>query len=221
MSTEIFDRLFAEGSRAVLAGDNVVDAPPRLPGERWGPSVCLRPDARAVTVLESLTAEAMQYAGQGHWPTGAARSSHFTVRVLDRYRGDRTRLDQTIVRQADAMRRAASASGPVRLRITGLTLTRASVMASAEPVGPSAKTFAGALDEELGEDGWYESDFDRSIWYANLVHFTGPVAEPAELVAWVASRREVDPVEVETETELLHWAFDGQQMLPVVLAGLA
>lgn len=221
MSREIFDRLFAEGCRAVLAGDHLVDTPPRLPGERWGPSVCLRPNGQAAVVLESLTTEAMQYAGQGHWATGAVRSSHFTVRVLDRYRGELSRDDPAILRQAAAMRRAASVSGVVELRLTGLTLTPASVMARAEPVGSSAETFASTLAAELGEDGWYESGVDRSIWYSNLVHFTGPVAAPAALVAWVARLREADLPEVTTEVELLHWVFDGQQMLPVVLADLS
>jgi hypothetical protein len=220
MSRQIFDRLFDEGSRAVLAGEHLLDAPPEQPGERWGPSVCLRPDEPAASRLASLTAAAMQYAGPGHWPTGAARSSHFTVRVLDPYRGELTQHDPTILRQADAMRRAAAFSGPVALQVTGLTLTRASVMASATPIGPAAETFACTLAEELGEGGWYEADFDRSIWYTNLVHFTGPLVGRRELVDWVAARRDIDLGPVETRVELLHWVFDGCQMLPVVLAGL-
>lgn len=220
MGTRTFDRLFDEGSRAVLSGEHVVDAPPEVPRERWGPSVCLRPDPRAAAVLASLTEQAMRYAGPCHWPTGTARSSHFTVRVLDRYRGDITPQDPTILRQAAAMRRAASASGTLRLRLTGLTLTRASVMASARPVGSEAGRFAEGLAEELGDDGWFEAGFDRSIWYSNLVHFTGPLTTPEELVAWVAARRDADLGEVMTRVELLHWAFDGRQMVPVVLAGL-
>lgn len=221
VSAQIFDRLFEQGSRAVLAGEHVVDAPPVLPGERWGPSVCLRPDERAAPALASLSEEAIGYAGQGHWPTGAARSSHFTVRVLDRYRGDLTPDDTMIRRQAAAMGRAAAAAGPVRLRVTGLTLTPASVMATADPVGRSAEVFAQALAEELGEHGWYEADFDRSIWYSNLVHFTGPLGAPRALVDWVGARRRHDLGEVDTRVELLHWEFDGRQMVPVVLADVS
>jgi hypothetical protein len=179
--------------------------------------MCLRPDDRAASAMASLTEQALQYAGQGHWPTGATRSSHFTVRVLDDYRARLLPQDPDVERWTGAMHRAAKAAGPPRLRVTGLTLTRGSVMASAEPVGPAADAFAKSLSTELGEDGWYEAGFDRSIWYANLVHFTGPVAAPGELVDWVGERRRMEPVEVATRVELLDWRFDGRQMVPVLL----
>jgi hypothetical protein len=180
--------------------------------------MCLRPDDRAASTIASLTEQALRYAGRGHWPTGATRASHFTVRVLDHYRARVLPQDPVVERWTGAMRRAAKASGPPSLRVTGLTLTRGSVMASAEPDGPAADAFASALSTELGEDGWYEAGFDRSIWYANLIHFTGPVSAPRELVDWVGERRRMEPVEVSTRVELLDWRFDGQQMVPVVLA---
>lgn len=217
MSAETFDRLFRDGSRAVLSGQHEVDVPPGPTGERWGPSVCLRPDPVSAATLDALTTEALQYAGQGHWPTGASRSSHFTVRVLDRFREDLTPETAATGPHLTAMRRAAGCAGPTRLRLTGLTLTPASVMAAAEPVGPGAAGFASALEAGLGEHGWFETGFDRAIWYANLVHFTGPIARPRELVDWVAGRRFRDLGVVEGRPELLDWTFEQGQMVPVLL----
>lgn len=215
--TAIFDRLFDEGSRAVLSGEHTTDQPPREPGERWGPSVCLRPCPDGRATLSSLADEAAALAGSGHWRTGSAGSSHFTVRVLDRYREELDPDGGAVERYVTATRRAWEVSGPVRLRLTGLTLTPASVMACAEPVGPSAGVFAKALADELGAHGHYEQAFDRSIWYANVVHFTGPIAAPRRLVDWVGARRRTVFGEVETRAEVLAWRFDERQMVPVVL----
>ena len=217
MAAQIFDRLFRDGSRAVLSGEHAVDVPPGPTGERWGPSVCLRPDPLSAAALDALTEEALQYAGQGHWPTGASRSSHFTVRVLDRYREDLSPETAAAAPHVTAMRRAAASAGLIRLRLTGLTLTPASVMAAAVPDGPGAGRFAQALADELDEHGWYEAGFDRAIWYANLVHFTGPIARPQELVDWVADRRHLELGVVEGRPELLDWTFEKGQMVPVVL----
>jgi len=217
VSTETFDRLFHDGSGAVLSGEHAVDVPPGPVGERWGPSVCLRPDPIAAATLDALTEEALRYAGQGHWPTGASRSSHFTVRVLDRFREDLTPETAAAGPHLTAMRRAAASAGPMRLRLTGLTLTPASVMAAAEPVGPGAAGFSSALEAELGEHGWFETGFDRRIWYANLVHFTGPIARPRALVGWVARRRSGDLGVVEGCPQLLDWTFEQGQMVPVLL----
>lgn len=219
MTAETFDRLFREGRRLVLEGRHRIDAPPAPPDERWGPSVCLRPDPVAAATLDRVTTEALRYAGHGHWPTGASRSSHFTVRVLDRYRDDLTADRESVGPLVAAMRRAAVASGPLRLRLTGLTLTPASVMAAAEPEDGGPAAFAAALAHELGEHGWFEADVDRTIWYANLVHFTGPIADREALVEWVADRRQVDLGAVEARPELLDWVFEEGQMVPVLLGG--
>lgn len=109
----------------------------------------------------------------------------------------------------------------MRLRVTGLTLTRGSVMASAEPVDGAAAGFASALAEELGGAGWYEANVERTIWYTNLVHFAGPVTAPRALVGWVADRRRLD-LDVTTcdRAELLDWGYDGGQMVPVRLGSV-
>jgi hypothetical protein len=88
-------------------------------------------------------------------------------------------------------------------------------------VGPGAAGFASALDAELGEHGWFGAGFDRRIWYANLVHFTGPIARPQELVDWVAGRRSRDLGVVEGHPQLLDWTFEQGQMVPVLLGRAA
>ncbi len=218
VSRSDFDRLFGEGRQAVLSGHHVAEVPAGRRSQRWGPSVCLRPDATTAARLASVTATAMQYAGPAHWPTGETTSSHFTVRVLDRFRDDLHPDHRDVVRYLTAIRAAAAGSGTARLRVTGLTLARGSVMAAAEPVGPGADAFAAALADELGEDGWYEAAYDRPFWYANLVHFAGPITSPGALVDWVAEHRELDIGVTDTRVELLDWQYDGRRMMPVHLA---
>lgn len=218
MTSATFTRLFSEGSTEILAGRHSTDVPPMAPSERWGPSVCLRPEPELTEAFAALTEEAMEYAGPGHWPTGRPVSSHFTVRVLDRFRDDLHPAHPWTDERMGAVARAAGRTGPVRLRVTGLTLTRASVMASAEPIGSGADDFAAALAEELGPWGFYEASFDRSIWYSNLIHFTGPLAAPEALVQWVARRRALDLGVTEVPAaHLLDWKYDGCQMVPVSL----
>lgn len=213
-----FDRLFAEGSTAVITGEHGTDEPPAGPGGRWGPSLCLRPCPRVGSALETLTAEALTLAGRHHWPTGREGVAHFTVRVMDHYRTDLTPAHPDARNVLEATRRVAARHRPVRLRLRGLILTRASVMACAEPVDGSADAFSADLAEELGPLGWYEDGFDRSIWYANLVHFTGPLSDPDGLVSWVAERRDVAlGVTQARRVDLLDWEYDGRQMRPRVL----
>ncbi|TDD44476.1 hypothetical protein E1263_40645 [Kribbella antibiotica] len=145
--------------------------------------------------LDDLTAEAAELAGPGHWQTGQLGSAHFTVRALEGYRAVIPPDDPAVPRYLSALKRAGS--GPFRIRVTGLTLTPGSVMASAEPVDEAADAFMDRFAEELGPDGWFERPHGRrDIWYSNLLHFTGDIPEPAKLIEWVADRRRLDPVEV-------------------------
>ncbi|WP_018349545.1 hypothetical protein [Longispora albida] len=211
--TNRFDELFTLGSEAILAGTHETEAPPPG-GGRWGPSVCLRPDPGLAASLAAATDEALQYAGPGHWPTGNELAAHFTLRVIH---GPEPIDPARTERIGIAMRKAAAE--PIRLAVTGLTLTPISIMAAAEPVGDTAALFKEALVEALGSDGEFEAGFNRSIWYANLVHFAGPIADPAGLVDWVAARREyplgvLNPATV----DYLGWDYTGTQCVPVVLA---
>ncbi|GAA1718767.1 hypothetical protein GCM10009745_79580 [Kribbella yunnanensis] len=138
--------------------------------------------------LDDLTAEAAELAGPGHWQTGQLGSAHFTVRALEGYRSEVPPDDPACARYLSAMSRTAA--GPFRMRVTGLTLTPGSVMASAEPVDDVADAFMDDLAVELGADAWFEQPHGRrDIWYVNLLHFTGEIVDPGKLIDWVAERR--------------------------------
>ncbi|WP_427888429.1 hypothetical protein ACQHIV_34550 [Kribbella sp. GL6] len=172
-------------------------------GGRWPLSVVLRPDPGTALArsLDVLTQEAAALAGPDHWQTGQLGSAHLTVRALEPRREHIPTNDPTAARYRSALTRATSRHGggdtrpsgepagwPATFRVTGLTLTPGTVMACAEPLDPAADTFSDRLTTELGADAWYETA-RRDIWYLNLLHFTGDIARPGELIDWVASRR--------------------------------
>ena len=187
--TPRFDELFEEAVPRLLAGTHQRDVPP-VEGGRWPVSVVLLPDDGLAGRLHALTLEAAAVAGPGHWHTGAADASHFTVRALEGYRSGVGCDDPLVQRCSRAMQRAAARCGPVTVEVTGLTLTPASVMATAET--RDGWRFMEVLAQELGEDGWFEAGFVRNIWYLNLLHFTSDLPAPAALVDWVAARRVLD-----------------------------
>lgn len=214
-----FDRLFDAGRRALLAGEVSGQTPPVDGGQRWGMSVLLRPDQRAAQVLAGLTAEAMELAGRRHWPTGAPESSHFTVRALDVHRMNVPEGDEMVGRCVSALRRAATGTEPLELRLCGLTVTPSSVMACAADSTGAVDGFAARLVAELGPDGHYEAAFVRDIWYACLIHFAGPVGRPKELLDWVDGRRRTDlGTSTSGAAQLILWRFNGIGMVPRVLA---
>lgn len=139
--------------------------------------------------LYDLTAEAARIAGPGHFWTGARGFAHFTVRALETYRENASAADDVVPRWAAAMTAAEACCRPVGLRLTGITLTAGTVMACAEPLADAAWEFMAVLADDLGEDGWFEAGFRRTIWYANLLHFAADPADPAGLVDWVSERR--------------------------------
>ena len=160
--------------------------------------------------------------GDGHWPTGTAGVAHFTVRALEAHRSAIPDDDPSVARYAAALRCAASRSRPARLRINGLTLTPSGVMACAYPDDPAAGEFAARLAGELGEDAWFEADYNREIWYSVLVHFTGPLTNPPALVDWVGARRDLDLGGTHVgAAELCRWRFNGTQPVPATLASAA
>ncbi|MDG4789349.1 hypothetical protein O7626_26070 [Micromonospora sp. WMMD1102] len=92
-----FDRLFARGSAAVLAGTHYRDSPP-VDGGRWGLSIVLPPDPESTVRLAAVTAEALAVAGPGHWPTGSPAAVHLTVRALEAHRSNVPEGDPLAVR---------------------------------------------------------------------------------------------------------------------------
>jgi len=169
--------------------------------------------------------EAELYVGSGHFRTGIAGSVHFTVRALEPYREAAGDGDEAVLRYARAMSRAAGSVGTIELDLVGLTLTPGSVMVCARPVDCNADRFMDLLTDELAEDAWFEAGLRRDIWYSNILHFATDIAHPAELVEWVADRRDLDLGHAMIDSAEL-WRFHyedgahGQLMRPEVLASV-
>ena len=195
----------------MLSGAHFRDVPP-VEGGRWGMSAVLLPDTDATARLAAVTAQAMTLAGPGHWQTGAPEAVHVTVRAIEVHRRVVPTNDPLVGRCAGALRRAAAASRPIRLRLGGLTLTPSGVMACAFPVDEAADEFADRLGHELGADGWFEAEYQRDIWYATLVHFTGDIRDRHGLVEFVARRRRLDLGHTDAgAAELLRFRYNGCQ----------
>lgn len=190
-----------------------------MEGGRWGLSVAFVPDTQAMERISAVTAEAMRLAGPGHWPTGAVEAVHFTVRAIQEHRRAVPADDPLERRCRAALYRAAARSQPIRLRLSGLTLTPSGVMLCAFPEDYAARHFADRLGQELGTDGWFEAEFQRDIWYATLVHFTEEIRDPAGLVDWVAARRGLNLGEIAVkEPQLLRFRYNGRQPVRVEVA---
>ncbi|MEY9858912.1 hypothetical protein ABH935_004535 [Catenulispora sp. GAS73] len=214
-----FDRLFAEGAEALATGSYGIQVVPAEGDRRWGVSALLRPDSRAAASVETLTCEAVAVAGDGHWLTGAVGNSHLTMRALEYPRDDVEDDDPSVARYADALRAASVGVRPLTFEVTGLTLTRLSVMACARPVDEAADRLSAAYAQALGPDAWLEKEFHREIWYLNLVHFAAAIRDPHRLIRWVAERRRVAPIRLRvTEVEIASWLFTGTGMTPRRLA---
>jgi hypothetical protein len=178
--------------RLLHEGRHQTDAPP-AEGGRWPISVVCSPDVRVGALLDELTSEAARVAGPHHWRTAAGGRAHFTVRALEGHRSVVPDDDPAAARYLCAMERTAARCSNVALRLTGLVLTPGTVMACAEPVDDHAFAVMDVLEDELGEDAWFELPFGRrDIWYVNLLHFTGPVTDVPGLVRWVDERRRLD-----------------------------
>jgi len=217
-----FDRLFAEAMPLIQQGLHQRESPP-VDGGRWPVSVVLRPDHASAQRLEQAMAEAEAYAGSGHFRTGTADSVHFTVRALELYR--ETVNEEAVRRYAEALRRAARDVEPIELDLVGFTLAPGSVMACAYPVDDNAGRFMDRLKDQLGADAWHEAGFSRDIWYASILHFAADIAQPAELITWVAQRRDLDLGRIVIDTcELVRFLYEddvqGRLMRPEVLASV-
>jgi hypothetical protein len=215
-----FDRLFAEGRRALLTGTYKVESAPVEGHPRWGIGVVLRPDPVAAHALEQVAVDAAAVAGGKHWLAGAARSSHLTLRRgLEPYRSLVPLGDPRVARYAAAMRAAAGGVRSLRFAVTGLTLTPVSVMACAAPADAAPDNLAKDLTAALRAEGCGDAGRAPDIWYVNLVYFTRPVRDPHGLAEWVAARRASKVTDVLVEDiQLVRWRHIGDGMIPVVLA---
>ncbi|MGC4937688.1 hypothetical protein [Kribbella sp. DT2] len=186
-----FDQLFAAAQPLITAGHHGVDTPPIENGERWPVSAVFCPDpADPVTQrLDSLTLDAASAAGPDHLQTGRLGSAHLTIRALERYREVVTPDDSLIQRYTTALRTAATHIPPVTFALTGVILTRGTVMVCAQALDPHADHLQKLFAEALGPDGWLEGTEQRDIWYLNLLHFAGPVPTPSALITWATTHR--------------------------------
>ena len=210
---DIFDRLYRDSRDQIISGTNRFE-PPLVDGStRWGVAVTLRPSPDVRQVLAAATDEALGLIGGIHWPTGHDGSVHLTVRALDPYRD---RPDpEALHRYRRALRAAAGQAKPATFTAAGLTLAGGSVMCRIEPQDTAADDFAARLAAELGDDAAFEADYDRDMWYANLVHFAEPVRNGAALDEWVAERRHLNlGTWASADVHLTQWRFNGRQAVP-------
>jgi hypothetical protein len=164
----VFDRLLSEAVPALLGGRHRQDVPP-VDGGRWPVSVVCVPDDEARGILAAVMDEALTHAGAGHFETGGPDASHLTVRALEQ---------------------VGRESPPIRLRLTGVTLSTAGVMAQAEPLDDAPWELMRRLRAALGPLAWFEDQWhERDIWYATLVHFAAPVRDAPGLISWAEERR--------------------------------
>lgn len=191
----VFDELFEAALPAVLDGTHQRDEPP-VDGGRWPVTVVARPPQHVRAALERLMRETLAHAGCGHFVTGRQDSVHLTIRALEPYREAATPTDPVVRRWCEAMGRAAGVTPPLRFAVTGVTLSRAGVMAQVETVDDEPWRFMDRLREELGDLAWFEDQWmRRNIWYATLVHFTGDIVDPCGLIDWVGDHRTIETLD--------------------------
>ncbi len=210
---DIFDRLYRESRDRIISGTNRFEPPMTSGSNRWGAAVTLRPSPDVRQILAAATDNALGLISGNHWPTGHDVSVHLTVRALDPYRD--TPDPEALRRYRCALRTAARHAKPATFSATGLTLAGGSVMCRIEPHDTAADDFAARLAAELGDDAAFEADYDRDMWYANLVHFAEPVRNGAALADWVAEHRHLNlGTWTSVDVHLTQWRFNGRQAVP-------
>lgn len=188
-SNPAFDRLLEDAIPALLAGAHRRDEPP-VDGGRWPVSVVCVPDETTRDVLAGVMDEAVTCAGPGHFETGRPDSSHFTVRALEPYRAAASAHEPVADGWISALEDVGRESAPVRLRLTGVTLSVGVVMVQAEPVDDGPWELMRRLRAALGSLAWFEDQGQqRDIWYSSVLHFAGPVRDARGLVDWAVERR--------------------------------
>lgn len=159
-----------------------------MDGGRWPVSVVCLPGERSRGVLTEVMTEALDHAGPGHFETGRADASHFTVRALEPYREAASQADEISAAWIGALEQVAKESPPIRLRLTGVTLSVSAVMVQAEPIDDAPWELMRRLRDALGPLAWFE-ELERDIWYASVVHFAAPILDARGLVDWAEQRR--------------------------------
>jgi hypothetical protein len=214
--------LHERGRAAVLAGETTYDVPPGPSSPRWGLSVLVRPDPAAEDRLAEVTEELAAIAGPHHWRTGGHGASHLTVADVEPFREGLTPKDPLVRRCADGLVASVTGLPAARFRITGLVLAPGGVLARGEAADEASATLRDAVLAGLGDAASVDSSYRGDRWWTTLLHFTGPITDPAGLVDWVDARQDLDlgPF-VADHVELVRYAFDGARTVPVPLATVA
>jgi hypothetical protein len=173
----------------------------------------------ALSRIQEWTDEVMRFTGPDHWSTCSAASAHITGRILGPRRS--ATPDAALVhRYAAGITRAADGKS-LAFKAMRILITPISVMLGLEPTGDQPSRLAKALGDALGSDGWFERDRVRDIWYVNLVHFSGPVASPPDLVDWVERFALPTSFTVRGRSlDVVRWQFDGIRMMPATLTSV-
>jgi len=218
MAIDRLVELTDDAAVAVASGLNHVEAPTASGSPRWGLSANLRMDAEGVENVASLTAEVLDVLGEPHWPTGAAVSSHLTLRPLEPHRGWVSAEDETLHRYATALRRAVDGVGRIAVDLGRIGLTRNCVLVEASPVDGAVDRLHLQYAEELGADAWFQDGVVRDLWYASLVHFGGPVSRGPALVDWVRSRSSERVRSTCDRAQVIQWELIDGRVDPTVLS---
>ncbi|HEX6873881.1 MAG TPA: small ribosomal subunit Rsm22 family protein [Micromonosporaceae bacterium] len=217
---ETYDRLFRTNSAALLAGEVFADVPPGTNDSgRWGISVILRPDRSAAARLADLARQAGAVSSPDCW-VHAEDNLHATVRALERYRPPPPADDPSLAGYRDAVAEAAVSVPPVRLALTGVTLSLANTLFAAVPVDDAAEALRLRLAQALARRGLdqFERDFTRDTWHLALTVHTGPLPDPGALVDFVAAHRKLDLGVMRCDAvELIHWHWSGTRVVPVTV----
>jgi hypothetical protein len=220
--SEAHDAFHARGRRALLAREEIWEAPPNASSPRWGVSLVLRPDVAAAQRLADFAAQAAAVAGPGHWQTGGLGSAHVTVRVLEPYRAPVPLDDPLAQRYRTALARISDRSRSPVFAMTGLLLALGGVLVAVEPANAAAADLRAVVSGELGDDGHFEDDSYRGdVWWSTVLHFAAPLADGAALVDWVDHRRTLDLGSFRARSiDLVRYEHDGARTAPVVLASV-
>ncbi len=221
MAIDRLVELTDDAAVAVASGLNHVEAPTTSGSPRWGLSANLRLDAAGVAHVASLTAEVLDVLGEPHWPTGAAVSSHLTLRPLEPHRGRVGADDETLHRYTAALQRAVDGVRRIEVDLGRIGLTRNCVLIEARPVGDAVDLLHRRYAEELGADTWFQDGAVRDLWYASLVHFAGPVSRGLALVDWVRSRSSERVRSMCDRAQVIQWELVDCRVVPTVLADVA
>lgn len=211
-----FDELFRASATLVREGRQQRDSIP-VEGGRWPISLVMDQPPELTRALLPLTSAVLGFVGSGHFVTGHPEAAHITLRALEPRRGATRPGDPFVRRCAAALERSTALTTAPTFTLTGVTLTPISVMAQLETT--EGWQLMQILEAELGADAHYERDLgmSRDIFYSNVIHLAGDIADPSGLVDWVAAHRQIAPVRFTPRTASLvhfdHATVDGHQII--------